>query len=158
MTIELRIAPISNEAAELYKQMKGPAHEGDSGIDLYANEDMIIHGNGEIGTIRMGICMEAIRRVDQTNISYLLMPRSSIYKKKLVMANSIGLIDAGYRGEIVAKVYNFTNQNIRIDRGERLFQLVMFESPHVSKITMVHKEDLSTTHRGEGGHGSTGSK
>ena len=69
------------------------------------------------------------------------------------MSNSIGLIDGGYRGEIMASCDNIKNFNFKIEKGQRLFQLVAVDS---SPISYRIVNDLSETTRGKGGFGSTG--
>ena len=83
----------------------------------------------------------------------MLMPRSSIAKTPLRLSNSIGLIDAGYRGEIIAAVDNIKEQPHKISVGERLFQLVAMNG---SKINFKLVSELTETDRGTGGFGSTG--
>ena len=84
----------------------------------------------------------------------LLFPRSSIRKYGIILTNHVGVIDSGYRGEIMltfrpamaggAHVYNV---------GERIGQLIIIPYPQYESI---EAEELSETERGEGGHGSTG--
>ena len=62
------------------------------------------------------------------NKAYYLFPRSSISKTPLRLANSIGLIDGGYRGELVGMVDNIYDKDFHIKRGERYFQLVAVDS------------------------------
>ena len=69
------------------------------------------------------------------------------------MSNSIGLIDGGYRGEIIAMVDNIKNQDYTISAGDRLFQLVAMNG---APITFELVDELSDTSRGSGGFGSTG--
>tara|TARA_B000000460_G_scaffold34298_1_gene21375 strand:- start:282 stop:494 length:213 start_codon:yes stop_codon:yes gene_type:complete len=69
------------------------------------------------------------------------------------MANSIGLIDGGYRGEIMAVCDNIKTEGYRIEKGQRLFQLVAADS---SNIEYELVESLEETTRGVGGFGSTG--
>ena len=83
----------------------------------------------------------------------MLMPRSSIAKTPLRLSNSIGLIDAGYRGEIMAAVDNIKNIPFALEVGQRLFQLVGMDG---SEINFELVEKLSTSSRGSGGFGSTG--
>ncbi len=81
------------------------------------------------------------------------MARSSISKTPLRLANSVGLIDAGYRGEIIAVVDNIKSDVYKIERGQRLFQLVAMggEEIHFELV-----DSLSDSTRGSGGFGSTG--
>ena len=103
---------------------------------------------GETKAIKLGIACES-----QDGIAYYLFPRSSISKTPLRMANSIGLIDGGYRGEIMAVCDNIKDYEFKINKGDRLFQLV---SSDLSPITFEIVKNLSKTTRGGGGFGSTG--
>jgi dUTP pyrophosphatase len=69
------------------------------------------------------------------------------------MANSIGLIDGGYRGEIMAVCDNIKEIEFSIKKGDRLFQLVSWD---MSPINFEIVDSLSSTERGCGGFGSTG--
>ena len=69
------------------------------------------------------------------------------------MSNSIGLIDGGYRGEIMAMCDNIKDFEYTVEKGQRLFQLVATDS---SPIEYEIKNELSDTTRGTGGFGSTG--
>ena len=79
--------------------------------------------------------------------------RSSIAKTPLRMCNSVGLIDGGYRGEIMAVVDNIKNEVYTIEPGQRLFQLVGMDG---SPIHFKLVDELSESTRGKGGFGSTG--
>ena len=87
------------------------------------------------------------------NKAYYLFPRSSISKTPIRLANSIGLIDGGYRGELVGMVDNIYSEDYHVKSGERYFQLVAVDS---SPIEFELVEELSESSRGEGGFGSTG--
>ena len=90
---------------------------------------------------------------DYLPTSYMLVPRSSISKTPLRMANSIGIIDAGYRGEIMAAVDNRGDKDYMIVPGQRLFQIV---HPTLCPFNVGVVDKLSETDRGDGGFGSTG--
>ena len=144
--MKLNILPLNNKAKMMYEN-HGHFHEGDSGLDLYILESMIIKPN-ETKLIKLGISCENLNKK-----SYFLMPRSSISKTPLRMSNSIGLIDAGYRGEIMASCDNIKDYQYEIKNGERLFQLVSYDmSPIIYNIV----SELSCTSRGKAGFGSTG--
>ena len=81
------------------------------------------------------------------------MPRSSISKTPLRQCNSVGLIDGGYRGEIMAAVDNVKDEPYTVEPGQRLFQLVAMDGSPIH-FELVSK--LTETGRGEGGFGSTG--
>ena len=125
----------------------GHFHEGDAGLDLYVLEELEFLP-GETHLIKLGISCQPIN-----GKAYYLFPRSSISKTPLRMSNSIGLIDGGYRGEIMASCDNIKNVPYIIKKGQRLFQLVSTDSSPISYKIVDSLEDST---RGEGGFGSTG--
>ena len=144
--MKLLIKALNGEAEKMYSN-HGHFHEGDAGLDLYVLED-IEFNSGETKLIKLGISCEP-----EDGKAYYLFPRSSISKTPLRMSNSIGLIDGGYRGEIMASCDNIKDFQFIAKKGERLFQLVATDS---SSISYSMTDDLSSTSRGEGGFGSTG--
>lgn len=86
---------------------------------------------------------------------YFLMPRSSICKTPLILANHVGLIDMGYRGEIKAAVRSL-EYTYNIQKNTRLFQLCHPETIPIYVELVENEEDFSTSSRGSGGFGSTG--
>ncbi len=124
-------------------------HEGDSGLDLFFPEEVTIQP-GETKLINLGIRCEAF--LNDRNCSYYLYPRSSISKTPLRMANSVGIIDAGYRGLLMVAVDNRSTEPYTVEVGSRLFQIC---SPNLTPITFELVNCLSSTDRGEGGFGST---
>jgi dUTP pyrophosphatase len=162
MSYILKIKADTPELAEKYKN-HSHFHPGDSGIDLFVHS---VIDQGDQVVIDFGIQCEMVRektivnlfgerfkKVQTKNVSYMLFPRSSIVKTPYRMANSIGLIDAAYRGNIKAVVDN-KQPSVLPQIGERLFQLVAPNLSSIDKIEVV--ESLSQTSRGEGGFGSTG--
>ena len=144
--MKLFIKPHNNTALEFYRN-HGHFHDGDAGLDLYVLEDLHFDP-GETKAIKLGISCEP-----EDGIAYYLFPRSSISKTPLRMANSIGLIDGGYRGEIMAVCDNIKSESYTTEKGQRLFQLVAMDS---SPIQYELVEELEMTTRGTGGFGSTG--
>ena len=144
--MKLFIKPHNEIALEFY-QDHGHFHKGDAGLDLYILEDIYFQA-GETKAIKLGISCEP-----EDGKAYYLFPRSSISKTPLRMANSIGLIDGGYRGEIMAVCDNIKKENYTVQKGQRLFQLVATDS---SAIEYEIVEELEMTTRGTGGFGSTG--
>ena len=144
--MKLLIKPLNDIAKEYYLN-HGHFHKGDAGLDLYVLQDDTFKA-GETKKIKLGISCE-----NQDGKGYFLFPRSSISKTPLRMANSIGLIDAGYRGEIMAVCDNIKDYDFSIKKGDRLFQLV---SSDLSDIEFNIVDKLSDTTRGAGGFGSTG--
>jgi len=125
-------------------------HEGDSGLDLFCPTDILVKA-GETVKIDLQIQCEALKD-NQKNVSYYLYPRSSIVKTPLRLANSVGIIDAGYRGNIMAFVDNIKTEDYIVESGTRLFQIC---SGDLSPLTFELVNQLSDTSRGQGGFGST---
>ena len=125
---------------------------GDSGLDLFCPETITINP-GETVKINLQIKCEALSNDGQRNVSYYLYPRSSIIKTPLRLSNSVGIIDAGYRGDIIACVDNIKNESYTITQGDRLFQIC---AGNLEPIEFQLVNDLSNTQRGTGGFGSTG--
>ena len=138
---------ILNENARVLYTDHGHFHTGDAGLDLYLIEDIEFKPM-ETKLIKLGICCEPL-----DGKAYYLLPRSSISKTPLRMSNSIGLIDGGYRGEIMASCDNIKDIIYTAKKGQRLFQLVACDS---SPISYTIKEELTATSRGDHGFGSTG--
>ena len=103
--MHLKIVPYNQIVTDMY-QSHSTYHEGDSGLDLFFIEDTNI-GPNETKLINLGIKCEAFpTKEKEYNISYYLYPRSSISKTSLRMSNSVGIIDAGYRGNIMVSLDN----------------------------------------------------
>ena len=122
------------------------AHATDAGFDLYA--DSIITDNDSIDKITYGTGI-ALEIPD--GFVGLIFPRSSIVNKGLSLRNSVGVIDASYRGEIKA-VFTLLSSNV-YSIGDRIAQIVFLKLPEVNlNVT----SELSKTDRGAGGFGSSG--
>jgi len=123
--------------------------DGDAAMDLTATSLTIDkYGNMAYYT---GLSME---------IPYgyvgLIFPRSSVSKYKLVLANSVGVIDSGYRGEIICKFKELSGNRYNTSTyqvGERVAQIMIIPNPNIS---FVEVDELSDSVRGDGGFGSTG--
>ena len=144
--MKLYIKPHTDTALEFYRS-HGHFHKGDAGLDLYVLENIHFEA-GETKSIKLGISCEP-----EDGTAYYLFPRSSISKTPLRMANSIGLIDGGYRGEIMAVCDNIKSEAYMVEKGQRLFQLVATDSSPI-EYELVETLEMST--RGIGGFGSTG--
>ena len=83
----------------------------------------------------------------------LLVPRSSMSKTPLRCANSVGIIDADYRGELSIAYENVSCSDYMIFRGDRIAQLIIVP---VAMVDVVEVDELTETERGAGGYGSTG--
>ena len=126
------------------------AHPGDAGLDIRAAADVVI-GPGERAKVPTGLAVAI-----PEGHAGLVLPRSGLASRHgLTLANSPGLIDAGYRGEVLCAVVNLDpDEPVRIARGDRIAQLVVVEIPQLDAV-WVH--ELPETSRGGGGFGSTGS-
>jgi len=144
--MKLKIKPFNKDIHKMYKN-HNHFHPGDSGLDIYIIENQIINP-GETIRLKLGISCENLDAK-----SYFLMPRSSLSKTPLRLANSVGLIDAGYRGEIMAAVDNIKDFAYEVEIGQRLFQIVAMDG---SAIHFELSDNLSETTRGADGFGSTG--
>ena len=144
--MDLKIRPFNAEVKQMYEN-HGHFHDGDAGLDLFVINEQTISA-GETTLIHLQIACE-----NTENRPYLVMSRSSIGKTPLRLANAVGLIDAGYRGEIMAVVDNIKTEDYTVEPGQRLFQLVAMDG---SPIHFELVEKLSDTTRGGGGFGSTG--
>ena len=127
------------------------AYEGDAGLDLRANESVDIAPFERV-LIPTGLAISI-----PDGYAGFVQPRSGMaLKRGLTIANTPGLIDAHYRGELKVIAVNLdSQQTIHIERGERIAQLVIQQVP-VVHLTDV--DELDETDRGSGGFGSSGSK
>ena len=141
--LHLKIKLLQDSLSEYYAN-HSTFHQDDAGLDLFCPEDIIINPGQQVA-IKLGISCEP-------SSSYFLVPRSSISKTPLRMSNSIGIIDKGYRGELIAMVDNIKRLPYEIKKGTRLFQIV---SPALVPIQFSLVTELDSTTRGIGGFGST---
>lgn len=139
---------------KLHEDAKLPqrSNQGDAGFDLYATEVQV---GLDVIKYKFGIAVE----IPKQTVG-LLFPRSSVYKTDLFLANCVGVIDSGYRGEIMSNFKRTINtageaKELRIySEGERAAQLVVV--PLVTFYGSEFVEELSSSDRGESGFGSTG--
>jgi dUTP pyrophosphatase len=121
---------------------------GDAGADLvatsvdFSRKNQVVYGTGLAVEIPEGMMG-------------LVFPRSSVRNYDLSMANSVGVIDSGYRGEIMVtfNILNLHTVENSYQVGDRIAQLIIIPVP-LAKYVEV--EELSETQRGQQGHGSTG--
>ena len=125
------------------------AYEGDAGLDLRANEDVTLAPH-ERRLVSTGLAVAI-----PEGYAGFVQPRSGLaLREGLSMANTPGLIDSHYRGELKVCAVNLDDERpISISRGERIAQLVIQKVP---VVTLVEVEDLDETDRGAGGFGSSG--
>lgn len=119
--------------------------KGDAGMDLTATSRWFEGSNVCYGT---GLAMEI-----PNGYVGLVFPRSSIAKKELLLSNAVGVIDSGYRGEIMAKFKTINGGSNLYEIGERICQIIIIPYP---EIEFEETNELSETERGAGGYGSSG--
>ena len=125
------------------------AYAGDAGLDLRSAEDVTLEP-GERRLVSTGLAVAI-----PDGYAVFVMPRSGLaLREGLSMANTPGLIDAHYRGELKICAINLDpSRPIRIERGERVAQLVIIKVP---RVELVEVSSLDETDRGTGGFGSSG--
>lgn len=170
----LNIAPVSNDnndsnngtdnksLVNTYYSNHGTFNEGDSGLDLFCMNQVTVPAGARGYSIGLGIRGQMTQRIvhhlgarklyETVRKSYFLLPRSSISNTPLRLSNSVGLIDSGYTGELIAKVDNLSDTEYTVSKGTRLFQVVL---PNLEPFSFTIVDKLVETQRGNGGFGST---
>ena len=122
------------------------AHSGDAGMDMYASEDVHIR-KGERGKVPTGIAME----IPEGYVG-LVWDKSGLSINHGLKTLG-GVIDSGYRGEIIIGIVNLSSEDYTLEKGHKVAQLLIqkIESPVVEEAI-----ELKDSHRGEKGLGSTG--
>lgn len=124
------------------------AHEGDAGLDIHSAVDMVL-GLGECKTVRCGFKMAL-----EPGFEAQIRSRSGMAaKNQVIVLNSPGTIDSGYRGEVIVILANLGPMEYHIKKGDRIAQMIIakYETPDIKTV-----DNLDATARGEGGIGSTG--
>lgn len=122
-----------------------------AGLDLRSNTEDTVLKPLERKLFKTGLFLEI-----PVGMEAQVRPRSGLaYKQGLTVLNSPGTIDADYRGEVGVILANLSNEEVKIEKGERIAQLVFAK---FEQINWEETKELSETERGEGGFGSTGKK
>lgn len=161
---ELEIMPLCAESQSFYPLALYNRSDENAGFDVRATDLVQIQPH-QPSMIPFGIACRMLRvksssdnemcdELQKTDSHFFLLPRSSIYKSGLAMANSVGVIDKSYRGELKAPVWSMTGESIAVMKGDRLFQIVAPDMGWIRHVRLV--ESLPETQRGAGGFGSTG--
>jgi len=119
------------------------ARLGDAGMDVVATSKKVSDKFIEYGT---GLSFEV-----PEGYVMLVFPRSSISKKDLILSNSVGVLDSGYRGELFIRFQSMGEEHYEV--GDRIAQIMILPYPG---IEFEEVGELSETIRGDGGFGSTG--
>lgn len=144
MTIKIKI--VMHQDCEDLQPKK--AHWDDAAYDLRSRVEMVLPPKKSV-VVPSGTYIEL-----PVGYEAQIRPRSGLaLKHNLMLTNSPGTIDAGYRGEIGVIMYNAGEVEFPVNRGDRIAQMVICKLPDVE---LELSNELSTTDRGEGGFGSTG--
>ncbi len=122
------------------------AHPGDAGMDIYANETVVINP-GESVKVKTGIAMEI-----PDGYVGLMWDRSGMSTKYKIKSLG-GVIDSGYRGEILVGLINLSDSTYTIEKGHKVAQMLVQK---VERVEVDEVEEITESSRGEGGFGSTG--
>jgi len=124
------------------------AKKGDAGLDLTTRKDVLLLP-GDSETVGTGVSVEI-----PEGFAGLVFPRSGLASKKgVTLKNAVGVVDSGYRGEIMAPLLNVSDALQLVERGERICQLVIVP---VETVECVCVAALGSSERGETGFGSSG--
>ena len=141
--IKVKIKKIDGDA-----KIPSYAHGGDAGMDIYSAENLTVKA-GEHAKVRTGIAMEI-----PDGFVGLVWDKSGI-SMNYGLKTLGGVIDSGYRGEVVIGVVNLSKEDYVVEKGNKIAQILIqkVESPEIKEV-----EELSNSERGEKGFGSTGVK
>ena len=146
---QVKIPAVTVKIKKLTENAVIPSYSkvGDAGMDLTITSE--IENTSFSVTYGFGIALEIPR-----GYVGLIFPRSSVRNQELLLSNSVGVIDSGYRGEIQA-TFKKTNglDSLKYKVGERGAQIIIMPHPN---IELIEFKDLSNSERGDGGFGSTG--
>lgn len=118
----------------------------DAGFDLYSTVETIIMPK-QRKTVKTGIALQM-----PDYMAGLIWPRSGLSVKHGIDVLA-GVVDSGYRGEIMVCLYNTSDQSVVINTGDRIAQIIFQEVP---RVTMEVHNTLGSSQRGDNGFGSTG--
>lgn len=127
-------------------KMPTKTNYNDAGFDLYANISTTIPPK-QRKTISTGIALQM-----PEHFAGLIWPRSGLSVKQGIDVLA-GVIDSGYRGEIMVCLYNTSDNDVVINTGDRIAQIIFQEIP---RIIMEKYESLDSSRRGTNGFGSSG--
>jgi dUTP pyrophosphatase len=136
----------------VYYDLPRYATDGSAGLDLKATKDYIIYP-GAVVSISTGLAIN-MGTSSNGDMMGIIVPRSGLGTRGLILANTIGIIDHDYQGEILIKAWNrLDSSEITIESGDRIAQLIFV--PIIKAQFQAVEEFTHKTERG-GGFGSTG--
>ena len=155
LTANIKIALDRVEKDEEVYLAEVPKHAtyGDAGADVKA---FLPDGPITLEPDAVVMVPTGIRVAVPTGLAMLVIPRSSMGKRKYTIPNSPGLVDPPYRGEVKVLVHNQTQEPLTINHRDRVGQLMVVDAYQQSYEVVADVSLLGETLRGEGGFGSTG--
>ena len=133
----------------------------DSGFDLFVPEHYHIKSSNT-GPTKIDMTVKCSMKMDvgycgtDSPVGFYMYPRSSIYKTPLRLANSVGIIDSGYRGPLISIFDNINRAKYDVEKYTRLVQICSPDLRPIIVIMVDNSEELGITERGINGFGSTG--
>lgn len=144
----MRLLKIALQKVSGNAKMPSYAHPGDSGMDLYSSEDIVLKP-GERKLVKTGIKIAVPEGFEAQ-----VRPKSGIaVKNGVTVLNTPGTIDSGYRGEVQVILVNLGKEAFKVEKGKKIAQLVIAK---VEQAEIEEVEKLDDTSRNTGGFGSTG--
>ncbi len=167
MKVQIKI--LNKEFYNNNNLLPGYQTQGSAAIDLYCTEDITVYP-GDVKQIKTGIAVwigssggssNHIVFSKDVSVAGMILPRSGLGSKGLVLANTVGVIDEDYQGELLVNVWNRTEgtlhqlaHSIDLVAGDRFAQLLFM--PVIKAEWQIVDEFSNKTNRGEDGFGSTG--
>ncbi len=130
-----------------------PALPGDAGLDLRARQAGVLAPAGGRAVVPVGIALAL-----PVGFAGLVLPRSGLAARHgVTVVNAPGLIDSGYRGEVMVVLLNTDpHEAFSFEPGDRIAQLTIVRVPEVVWEEVEDLAELGETDRGSGGHGHSG--
>jgi dUTP pyrophosphatase len=153
-TLPADIKAMYTDAVSLHNKSIEENTYFDAGFNLICPADLEIEG---FSTAKIDLGVKgAMSFVTELPVGYFLYPRSSTgTKTPLRLANSVGVIDSGYRGNYIAAFDNIRAAGFKVEKGQKLVQICAPNITYPLRVELVSALDLDTV-RGAGGFGSTG--
>ena len=128
--------------------LRAYAHKEDAGMDIFSNEEITLNPK-EWALVKTGFCMEL-----PSGYEAQVRSKSGLsLKSGIIVLNSPGTIDENYRGEVGVIVFNVSTNPYKIEKHQKIAQMVINKVEH---LDVIEVEEISNTSRGLGGFGSTG--
>ena len=159
---DAQIVKLYNEKITKLTNTRFSNKHPDSGFDLFVPDTVTIEAR-KIKIIDMKVSCSVSKVIRSATVGgvmdcdpspYYMYARSSVSKRGIMLANSVGIIDSGYRGTLMAAFFNTTDNPVTIGKGDRIVQLCMPGLDY--NFTVEVANSLEETERGAGGIGSTG--